>query len=229
MLLPYRDELLEEVERLRVVRHVVPVEPRNLVVLAVGVVVPSLRPSYLVPCDEHRRSLRNHQRREEILYLPLARLVYLRVDDGALEPVVVAEVVVVPVAVVLAVLLVVLVVVRHEVVEREAVVRRDEIYRMRRVPSRKREQVARAGNPRRRLRGKVRVAADEPPYPVTVLVVPFAPAVVRAAGEASDLVRAAAIPRLRDNLRVPQDGILRDSLREGALLEGEPALVAGEN
>ena len=49
-----------------------PVEPGELVVLAVGVVVAVLRAADLVAGDEHRHALREEQDRGEVLHLPLA-------------------------------------------------------------------------------------------------------------------------------------------------------------
>ena len=49
---------------------VVPVEPRDLVVLAVGVVVPALRAADLVAAEQHRNALREEQRRQDVALLP---------------------------------------------------------------------------------------------------------------------------------------------------------------
>ena len=50
-----------------------PVEPGQLVVLAVGVVVAVLRVAQLVAAAEHRHALREQQRGHEVALLPLAQ------------------------------------------------------------------------------------------------------------------------------------------------------------
>src|SRR6185503_20874087 len=52
----------------------VPVEPGELVVLAVGVVVPGLRAPELVAGEQHRCPLGEEQRRQEVPGLPVAEL-----------------------------------------------------------------------------------------------------------------------------------------------------------
>ena len=100
-----------------------PVDPRQLVVLAVGVVVAALGAADLVAGQEHRHALRQQQRREEVALLPRPQLVDRRIVGRPLDAVVPRAVVALAVAVVFAVGLVVLVVVRHEIAQREAVVR----------------------------------------------------------------------------------------------------------
>src|SRR6516225_8789332 len=49
-----------------------PINPADLVVLRIGVVVAALRPADLVPSKHHRRPLGKKQRREEVPLLTLA-------------------------------------------------------------------------------------------------------------------------------------------------------------
>ena len=49
--------------------HARPVQPRDLVVLAICIVVASLSPSEFVPGNQHRDALREQQRRQEIPHL----------------------------------------------------------------------------------------------------------------------------------------------------------------
>ena len=106
-----------------------PVKPRGFVVLAVGVVVSVLASAELVSAQKHRNSLRKHQERDEILYLPLAQGLDLGVGAFALKAVVVGIVVVASVSVLLAVFVVVLSVVAYDIVHRKAVVAGDVIDR----------------------------------------------------------------------------------------------------
>ena len=105
----------------------VPVQPGELVVLAVGVVVAVLRVAELVAGQQHRHALREEQRGDEVALLPLAQRDDVRVVGRPFGAAVPAVVVVGAVAVVLAVGLVVLVVVADQVVQREAVVAGDEV------------------------------------------------------------------------------------------------------
>src|SRR5262249_61774323 len=62
-----------------------PVEPGELVVLAVGVVVAALRAPELVAAAEHRHALRQRQRRDEVALLPLAQLLDAPIVGLALD------------------------------------------------------------------------------------------------------------------------------------------------
>ena len=88
-----------------------PVNPRDRVVLAVGVVVALLGPADLVPCRNHGDALGDHQAGHQVLPALGAPGKDVAVFGGALETVVVAAVVAVAVAVLLAVGLVVFAVV----------------------------------------------------------------------------------------------------------------------
>src|SRR5205823_703236 len=89
-----------------------PLEPRELVVLAVGVVVALLRAPELVAAEQHRRALREGERRKEVPLLARAERSDRRIVGRSLDAAVPAAVVVRAVAVSLAVRLVVLLVVR---------------------------------------------------------------------------------------------------------------------
>ena len=139
-----RDQRSRELEQPLSRRVELPVEPRELVVLAPGVVVALLRAAELVAAEQHRDALGEEQRRQEVALLPLAQRDDLGVVGRALGAAVPRAVVVRAVAVVLAVRLVVLVVVGDEVGEREAVVGGDEVDRRERPPTVGRVEVARA-------------------------------------------------------------------------------------
>ena len=125
-----RDQPLACQSRSSRARRRLPVEPRDLVVLAPGVVVAALRAadarrrraSIGVPCE--RSSVE-----QEVPLLARAQHVDLGVVGRALDAAVPRAVVVGAVAPVLLVRLVVLLVVRDEVAQREAVVRGDEVDR----------------------------------------------------------------------------------------------------
>ena len=104
-----------------------PVEPRQLVVLAVHVVVALLGAARLVAGQDHRRARGQQQRGEQGALAGPPVLEHLRVVRRALDAAVPAAVVVAAVVVVLAVGLVVFVVVGDQVGQREAVMGGDEV------------------------------------------------------------------------------------------------------
>src|SRR5690606_11777074 len=114
-------------QRLALVVDVLPVQPADLAVLAVGVVVAALAAAELVAGHQHRDTLRQQRGGDEVAHLLAAQLADFRVVGRAFGAAVPAVVVVAAVAVVLPVRLVVLTVVGDEVAQGEAVVGGDEV------------------------------------------------------------------------------------------------------
>src|SRR5208283_4659223 len=104
-----------------------PVEPGDLVVLAVGVVVAALGPAHLIAAEQHRHAEGQQQGGEHGAGLAGAQREDAGVVGGAFGAAVPGVVVAGPVAVVLAVGLVVLVVVGDQVAQGEAVVDGDQV------------------------------------------------------------------------------------------------------
>ena len=121
------DELAGELQEGLLLVVQVPVDPRQLVVLAVRVVVALLRAAEFVAVGDHRHALGEDQRREEVALLAAAQAQDLLVVGGPLGPAVPRAVVVGPVGASLQVRLVVLRVVGHQVRKCEAVVGDDEV------------------------------------------------------------------------------------------------------
>ena len=61
MLLAEVDDLLEETEDIGILVDVVPVEPANFIVLAIGIVVAELGVAHLVARQNHRNTLAYHE------------------------------------------------------------------------------------------------------------------------------------------------------------------------
>src|SRR5206468_7507742 len=101
------DELGEELE----VAGAFPVDPRQLAVLCVDVVVAALGAAQLVTVQQHRQTLGQKQRRQEVALILLAKCDDLEVVGLSFDTAVPRPVVTLPVVVVLAVGVVVLVVV----------------------------------------------------------------------------------------------------------------------
>src|SRR4051794_5847957 len=104
-----------------------PVDPRDLVVLAIGVVVAALGSADLVACQQHGGALGKQQRGQEVAALACAKGEDVGGVRGTFDAVIPTVVAGVAVAVALAVGLVVLVIVRDQIVQREAVMGGDEI------------------------------------------------------------------------------------------------------
>ena len=121
------DDVAYEVAQLLASFADLPVEPADLVVLAVGVVVAQLRAADLVATEQHGHALGEEQRGQEVALHAVARPLNPRRLGLALGAPVAAVVLVAAVVVVLAVGLVPLVLVGHQVGEGEAVVAGDEV------------------------------------------------------------------------------------------------------
>src|SRR6187402_9666 len=103
------------------------VQPAQLIVLTVGIVVAALRASKLIARNQHRRALRQEQRREQVPPLARAQQAHLWILAWALCPAIPRVLVIVAVLVALAVGVVVLVIVADEIAEGKAVVCGDEV------------------------------------------------------------------------------------------------------
>src|SRR5258708_28179695 len=104
-----------------------PIDPGNLVVLAVGVVVAALRAPEFVAGLQHGHALRKEQRRQYVAQLPLSQL-----DDGgivrkALDSAIPAQIVVVTIGVGIEIGFVMSLTVGNQIAEREAVMCRRKI------------------------------------------------------------------------------------------------------
>src|SRR2546428_10985223 len=125
MLRAKRDEPARELQQVTV--DVLPIEPRDLVVLTVRVVVPALRASNLVAAKQHRHTLRQKQRREEVALLTRTPRLDLWIVSATFRTQIPRSVVALAIAILFTVRVVVLFVVRHQIVQREPVVRGHEI------------------------------------------------------------------------------------------------------
>src|SRR5512145_213400 len=109
------------------VRVELPVDPGELAVVTVSIVVAELGASHFVAGHKERHTLREQQRREEVTFLLISQIPYRNLIGGALHAAVPAAVVVRAVAVAFQIGFVTLTLVAHEVVQSEAVVRGHEV------------------------------------------------------------------------------------------------------
>src|SRR6202034_3052123 len=71
-----------------------------------------------------------------------------------------------------------------------------------------------------------RVSNPEAAHIVTKSPIPFRPPL---GGKISHLIGPACVPGFRDNLYVPQDGILRDAFQKRSVAQNVPMLIATED
>src|SRR5581483_11705059 len=116
---PELGEMCDEVGEVVILAEILPADPADLIVLAIGIVVAGLRVGDLVAGEDQRQALRQQQCGERIL----AKLPAQRDDIGivgrSLMTAIIAVIVVGAVAIVLAVGLVVLLVVAEQIGQRE--------------------------------------------------------------------------------------------------------------
>src|SRR5581483_10333365 len=191
---------LHEAGQALTLRCRLPIEPADLIVLTVGIVVPALGAAKLISRQKHGSALGEEQRPEEIALLTLAQCVDRRILRRALRAAVPGAVVAAAVAVPLAIRLIVLLVVTHEIVQGEAIVGGHEIYARERPATPVIERLARCAQTLRH-GARARRTFPEIPADIAIAVVPFPPPRWKAA----DLVAAgAAVPGLRDQLHRAQ-------------------------
>src|SRR5437773_10381967 len=80
-----------------------PIEPADLVVLAISVVIAVLRPAPLIAAGQHRHALRKKKRRQEISALTFAQGIDLCVIDRSFDAAIPREIIIVAVVVAVAV------------------------------------------------------------------------------------------------------------------------------
>ena len=121
------DQISAKPDHLFILLHRRPVQPTDLVVLAISVVVAMLGSPEFITSDQHRYALRQHQCRQHIFDLTLPHFVNDRLVGWAFDAKVIAEIIVVTVAVVFTISQIVFVAVANEVVQGKTIVRRNEV------------------------------------------------------------------------------------------------------
>ncbi len=221
MAAPELDERAHEGKQLRIGPR--PIEPGQLIVLRIGVVVALLAAAELIAGREHERSARQEQARQQRAQVTRPRGLDGLIRAFAFGAVVPGEIVVGAVAIGLAIRVIVLASMGNEIAQGEAVMGRKEIHAIRwRSPA---ENVGRAGEPRRQRSHHAAVAAPEAPCIVTIAVVPFEPM----PGELTETVAARPdIPGLGNEDQIPEQRI-GSNRREERRLGREPAGASPQN
>src|SRR5512132_1347660 len=225
VLAPQPDQALDELAERFVLRpDALPIDPADLAILAIGVVVAALAAAEFVAGDEHRHTLRQQQRRHHVAPLLQPQAMDFRVVRRAFRATVPTVVVVGTVAIAFLVGVVVLAVIADGIRKGEAVVRSDEIDRRPRPPTMVIEDVAGAGDAGGQFGRLPVVALPKAPDGVAVAVVPFRPP----SGKAAELVAAETdVPRFGDQLDASQYRILPHRIEKAAVMV-EALMFAGE-
>ena len=105
-----------------------PIDPGNIIVLTIGIVVSPLRAAEFVASQDHWRSLGEQKRPEQIPLLPLAQLHDLRIMRRTFDAMIPRVIVRVAVAVLFSICHILLVVIGDQIVERKSVMSGDKIY-----------------------------------------------------------------------------------------------------
>ena len=167
-----------ETNQVRVLFLQRPVQPRNFVVLAVGVVVAFLRAAKFIAGDQHWNALTEHQCRHHVFDLSKPERVNDRLIGWAFNAKVFTVVVVVAVTVFFTVSQIVLLAITDQVVHREAVVRRDEVDTGTWWTASGLIEVSGSSKPSRQCASRSTVASPITTRVITIAPVPFCPAIV---------------------------------------------------
>src|SRR4029450_1351209 len=104
-----------------------PIEPARFIILAIGIVIPTLCPPHFVTHEKHGHTNRKHRYRQKVLHLPISNLLHSGIIGKTFNTAVPTSIVIRPVAIVFAICFVVFAIIRDQVVERETVVTRHEV------------------------------------------------------------------------------------------------------
>ena len=176
-----------------------PVDPADLVILAVRVVVALLSVGHFVTSQQHRRTLRQQECGQQVASLAVPQCVDVRVVGGTLHPAVPAAVVAGTVAVFLTVGFVVLVVVGDQIIDGHTIVGGHEIDAGPRLTMRAAEHITGTSDTFSHLAQRARGVAPMIADGVSVTVIPLRPRCRKCA----ELVAAQThIPRLSNQLHL---------------------------
>ena len=123
------DHIFTELIVLLVLLPVSPVQPGNLVILTVGIVIAKLGIQEFIPRNEHGRSTAAHQASKGILCKLVRELQHIFIFGIALYATVPASVVIGPVRIVPAVILIMLLIIGIEITKGKTVMAGDKINR----------------------------------------------------------------------------------------------------
>src|ERR1700739_3601388 len=207
------DQALNEVKKLFVYFFLIPIEPADLIVLTVRVVVPLLRMADLVAREQHRNSLGEQQCGHEIALLLASKAPDCGIVSGAFHTAVPAAVIVRAVAVFFTVGLVMFGVVADQVLQREAIMGSDKIDAGIRLAPAARVKIAGSGKAVGEFADQAAITLPVRANGIAIFIIPFGPA----GREFADLITAfAKVPRFGDQFHLRRHGILMDNVEKSS-------------
>ena len=209
--MPQRRHLFRKVQKLFLFRIQVPVDPADLIVLAIWIVVALLSLFDFVAAANHGHALRQQQRCKQILALLQTQALNFRIGRFAFDAAVPVVVVVVAVAVFLQIGEVTFFVIRDQIPQTKSVVGRDKVDTGVRLSSVVLIQIAAAGQTRGDFGDQSTIARPESTNRIAIASVPFRPQMRKVA----DLIATAAqVPRFRNQFDLRQNRILQDDVKK---------------
>src|SRR5262249_11726867 len=123
VLAPHLNQFAGELKQTFLFFVPLPVQPTDLIVLTIGVVVSLLRSAELVAAQEHWHSLRQKQHRQKIALLLAAQILNLRIVSRTFGAAVPGTIMRITVTIFLTIAFIVLLVVADEIVQGESIMR----------------------------------------------------------------------------------------------------------
>ena len=170
------DDMLEVAEDISILLQVVPVEPRNLIVLTIGVVIALLRVAHLIARQHHGYTLAHHEHGDGIFHLLVTQAVDVGIIAFSLAATVPTVIMVFAIAIVLTVGFIMLFVIRHEVHHRKTIVCRNEVHAGLNASSLQGIEVGRANDALFHITKHAFVALQEAAHAIAEFTIPLGPA-----------------------------------------------------
>src|SRR5580765_3180772 len=200
-----------ELKKLILLFVTLPVEPTDLVVLTIGVVVAGLCPSPLIAAAEHRHALGKKQCREKIATLPVAQIVNVPIIGRTFHAAIPRLIIAVAVAVFVVVQLVVLFVVADQIGQRESIMGCNEVDARVRPSAVMFIEIGASGKSIRHVTNAPFITLPKTPNRVAKFAVPFRPG----RGKVAHLIAAFPdVPRFCDQLHLREHRVLLNYLEK---------------
>ena len=190
----------------------IPVEPRNLIILTIRIVIAILRITEFISGIDHRGTAAAHKNSDGVSHHSESQSKNIRIVGITFIPAIPAPVIIGTVSIVPAVIFIMLVIICIKIVKCKSVMT---VYKIDgRLISHVRFAIHIHGsrNSLNRLGRRPDITLKIRPYIISILAVPFRPAFPRR--EISHLVHSTRIPRFRNKLNISQNGIVSNSLNK---------------
>ena len=227
MLLAESDHIAEKFKEILVLMKQIPVQPRDRIVLTIGIVISESCIAEFIAGEEHGSPPAAHEYGTGILDHPETQCKDFRIVCISLHTTVPAVVVVISVRVIPAVCFIVFLVIAVQVIERESVVAGQEVdgsiaAAVDRIIQIRGTGHSLCGDPRH-----LAVPLQETPHIIPVASVPFRPAFP--GRERTHLIESAGIPGLGNELDISKDRIEGQTPQQRRLIQGSAVITAPED